>query len=48
MLLNAAAALLVGDKVESLRDGIDLAAASIDDGHAALALERLVEATNRP
>ncbi len=48
VLLNAAAALLVGDKVESLRDGIDLAATSIDAGHAALALERLVEATNRP
>ena len=48
VLLNAAAALLVGDKVESLRDGIDLAAASIDEGRAALALERLVEATNRP
>ena len=32
VLLNAAAALLVGDKVETLRDGIDLAAASIDRG----------------
>ena len=48
VLLNAAAALLVGDKVESLREGIELAATSIDEGRAALALERLVEATNRP
>jgi anthranilate phosphoribosyltransferase len=48
VLLNAAAALLVGEKVEALREGVELAARSIDDGHAALALERLVEATNRP
>jgi anthranilate phosphoribosyltransferase len=48
VLLNAAAGLLVGDRVETLRDGIDLAAAAIDDGRAHLALERLVEATNRP
>jgi anthranilate phosphoribosyltransferase len=48
VLLNAAAALLVGDRVETLRDGVALAATSIDDSHGALALERLVEATNRP
>ncbi|MFI4976544.1 MAG: anthranilate phosphoribosyltransferase [Caulobacterales bacterium] len=48
VLLNTAAALLVADKVETLREGIDMAAASIDDGAAGLALERLVEATNRP
>jgi anthranilate phosphoribosyltransferase len=48
VLLNAAAALLVGDKVESLREGVAMAAASIDEGRAAAALQRLVEATNRP
>ncbi len=46
VLLNAAAALLVADKVETLKDGIGLAAASIDDGRARTALARLVEVTN--
>jgi anthranilate phosphoribosyltransferase len=46
VLLNAAAMLLVADRVETLRDGADLAAAAIDDGRAAGALKRLVEATN--
>jgi len=48
VLLNAAAGLLVGDKVETLREGVTLAAKAIDEGEALLALERLVEATNRP
>jgi anthranilate phosphoribosyltransferase len=48
VLLNAAAALLVGDRVETLHDGVTLAAAAIDDGRAAGALARLVDATNRP
>lgn len=48
VLLNTAAALLVADKVETLQEGVFAAAAAIDDGHARLALERLVEATNRP
>lgn len=46
VLLNTAAALLVSDKVETLRDGVDMAASAIDDGRAQQALERLVEATN--
>jgi len=46
VLLNSAAAFLVGDKVETLRDGVALAAQVIDDGLARAALERLVEATN--
>lgn len=46
VLLNAAAAFLVGEKVETLREGVALAAAVIDDGRAAAALDRLVEATN--
>jgi anthranilate phosphoribosyltransferase len=48
VLLNAAAGLLVGEKVETLREGVELAAQALDDGAAHLALERLVEATNRP
>jgi anthranilate phosphoribosyltransferase len=48
VLLNAAAALLVSDKVETLREGVFMAAAAIDDGRAAGALAELVDATNRP
>jgi anthranilate phosphoribosyltransferase len=44
--LNAAAALLVGERVETLRDGVDLAGQVIDDGRAMAALDRLVEITN--
>ena len=44
--LNAAAAVLVGDKVETLREGVDLAGEILDDGRAATALQRLREATN--
>ncbi|MFC3070021.1 anthranilate phosphoribosyltransferase [Phenylobacterium soli] len=45
VLLNAAAAFLVGDKVETLREGVELAGQAIDDGRAAAALQRLVEIT---
>jgi anthranilate phosphoribosyltransferase len=40
--LNAAAAFLVGEKVETLREGVDLAGAVIDDGRARGALDKLV------
>ncbi len=33
-MLNAAAAFLVADKVETLREGVELAAAVLDDGRA--------------
>jgi len=46
VLMNAAAAFLVADRVETLRDGIAMAAEAIDSGAARQALERLVEATN--
>jgi len=46
VLLNAAAGFLVGDKVETLREGVELAAKSIDSGAALAALEKLVEVTN--
>ena len=42
VLLNAAAAFLVGETVETLREGVDLAAAVIDDGRAQGALDALV------
>ncbi len=43
VLLNAAAALLVAGKVKSLRDGVALAAQSIDSGKAKGVLEALVK-----
>ncbi len=43
VLLNAAAAFLVGEKVETLREGVELAGRVIDDGRAQAALEKLVE-----
>jgi len=46
VLLNAAAAFLVADKVETLVEGIEAAAASIDSGAARAALAGLVKATN--
>ena len=45
VLLNAAAALVVADKAEDLREGIRLAATSIDSGAAIDALERFKSAT---
>jgi anthranilate phosphoribosyltransferase len=48
VLLNAAAALLVVERVETLREGVALAGEVIDDGRAMTALERLIEATNTP
>jgi len=48
VLLNAAAALVVGDRAADLAEGAALAAAVIDDGRAARALAALVEATNAP
>jgi anthranilate phosphoribosyltransferase len=48
VLLNAAAAFLIADKVETLRDGIALAAEVLDDGRALAALQRLTEVTRAP
>ena len=47
VLLNAAAAFLVGDRVETLREGVELAARVIDDGRAQAALDKLVEIAPR-
>ncbi len=46
VLFNAAAALIVGAKVQTLTDGVALAARAIHSGAAAGALERLVAITN--
>ena len=43
VLLNAAAALLVAGKAKTLRDGVALAAESIDSGKAKRVLEALVK-----
>jgi anthranilate phosphoribosyltransferase len=43
--LNAAAAFLVAEKVETLREGVALAEAVIDDGRAKTALDRLIAAS---
>ena len=45
VLLNAAAGLLVADKVETLAQGVELAADSIDQGKALGALGALIAAT---
>jgi anthranilate phosphoribosyltransferase len=45
VMLNAAAAFLVADRVETLREGVELAAQVIDDGRAQAALDGLIAAT---
>lgn len=47
VLLNAAAALLAGGAVENLREGVALAASSIDSGRAMAKLEALREFTGK-
>lgn len=42
VLLNAAAGLIVAGKARTLREGAAIAAESIDNGHAKVALQRLV------
>jgi len=46
VLLNAAAALLVADRVRDLRQGVELAAQSIDSGAALKAVETLARVTS--
>ena len=46
VLFNAAAALIVADKVETLKDGVELARESIDSGNAKKALETLARITS--
>ena len=46
--LNAAAALLIAGRCRTLVEGLQLARASLDEGRALDALERLVDASNAP
>ena len=46
VLLNAAAALVVADKAETLKDGVEMARESIDSGKAKAALETLARITS--
>jgi len=45
-LLNAAAALIVAGKVKALKDGVALAAKSVDSGEAEGRLDRLIKVSN--
>jgi len=47
VLANAAAAILVGGKVSSLRDGVQMAARLIDSGAALEKLDQLIAESNR-
>ena len=46
VLLNAAAGLIVADRTANLREGVAIAADTLDSGKAAAVLERLVAETN--
>jgi anthranilate phosphoribosyltransferase len=46
VLMNAAAAFLVADKVETLREGVELAAEAIDSGSARASLDKLIALTS--
>lgn len=46
VLLNVAAALIIADRVPTLKDGVTLAADAIDSGRALAALDRLVALSN--
>lgn len=48
VLLNSAAAFLVGEKVETLREGVELAALVIDEGRAQGVLDTLIAVTGAP
>ena len=48
VLLNAAAAIVAGGKAKDMKDGITVAAQSIDSGAAMQKLEKLVEMTQKP
>jgi anthranilate phosphoribosyltransferase len=46
VVLNAAVALHAGERATSVREGVEMAADSIDSGRAAASLARLVEASH--
>ena len=48
VLLNAGAALYIGGKAATMKDGVTLAAELIDSGKALQTLEKVIEVSNRP
>ncbi len=46
-VFNAAAALVIGGKAKTLKDGAEIAGQAIDSGRAKAALDKLVEVSNR-
>jgi anthranilate phosphoribosyltransferase len=46
-LLNAAAAIVIAEKAKDLKEGLEIARKSLDDGKAAKALELLIAESNR-
>lgn len=48
VLMNAGAALYIGGKADTLKEGISLAAEIIDSGKALKTLEKMIEVSNRP
>lgn len=48
VLLNAGAALYIGGKADSIKEGVALAAKLIDSGKALETLNKLIEVSNRP
>lgn len=48
VLMNAGAALYIGGKAETMKDGIALAAELIDCGKVSETLEKVIEVSNRP
>ncbi len=47
VLMNAGAALYIGGKADSMKDGIALAAELIDSGKATATLEKMIEVSNK-
>ena len=48
VLLNAGAALYIGGRADTMRDGVALAGELIDSGRALETLEKLIAASNLP
>ncbi len=46
VLMNAGAALFLGDKAETMKDGVELAASIIDDGQALKTLDKFIAVSN--
>ena len=48
VLMNAGAALYIGGKAETMREGVELAADIIDSGKARETLDKFIDVSNRP